>query len=344
MSDTPATAQTTTELLNPERQTGTPKYERVLVIINPVSGQQDPDETTRMIETRAERAGTHVEIRRTEEEGDAERWARGAADEGFELVLTSGGDGTVVEAMSGLIRDENRIALAQLPSGTASQIALALDVPDDMEGALELLFDTPAKEVDLDVGYLPRQDRYFALITGAGFDAQVINESPRELKRRFGFLAYVFTGVREIFRLKRSTITLELDGKSRRVRAHTAMIVNIGRIDNANVSIGPDIWHHDGVLNVMVVGSKGLRDNLRLAWRLFRRDYANSRDLRYYSAEKKVVITARPPLPTQIDGDSLGETPLEVVVVPNGVRVLVPEAYDPRTPPDASVKLEPGAQ
>ncbi len=338
------TADTVSEPLNPTHKTGAPKYERVLVIINPVSGQQDPDETTRMIEARAERAGTEINIRRTEKEGDAERWARGAADEGFGVVLTSGGDGTVVEAISGLIRGGNKIALAQLPSGTASQIALALSVPRDLEAALELLFDTPSKEVDLDVGYLPRQDRYFALITGAGFDAQVINESPRALKRRLGFLAYVLTGVRELFRLKRSTLTLELDGKRRRVRAHTAMVVNIGRIDNANVSIGPDIWHHDGVLNVMVIGSKGLRDNLRLAWRLFRRDYADSPDLRYFRAEKRVVISSRPPLPTQIDGDSLGETPLEVVVVPGGVRVLVPESYDPKTPPEASVNLAAGKQ
>lgn len=318
---------------------GGAKYRRILVIMNPVSGQQDPDETTRLIEARAERAGVEVEIRRTEGEGDAEGWARGAADEGFDVVLTSGGDGTVVEAMTGLIRSGNKIPLAQLPSGTASQIALALSISRDLEEALELLFEAPSKVVELDVGYLPQHDRYFALITGAGFDARVIEESPRELKRRFGFLAYVMVGVKELFRLKRRSITLELDGKTRRVRGHTAMVVNIGRIDNANISIGPDIWHHDGVLDIMVLGAEGLRENLALAWRLLRRNYKGSRDLRYYQAKKRVRITARPPLPTQIDGDVLGETPLEVEIVPDGVRVLVPEEYDPNSPPEAPVKL-----
>lgn len=315
-------------------------FKRILVIMNPVSGQQDPDAVTELIEARAARAGAEVVVRRTAGEGDAERWAKGAADEGFDVVLTSGGDGTVVEAMSGLIRAGNRVPLAQLPSGTASQVALALDISRNVEEALELLFSTSSKVVDLDVGYLPRADRYFALITGAGFDARIIERSPRELKRRLGFLAYVLVGLRESLRLKRSSVTLKLDGKTRRVRAHTAMVVNIGRIDNANISIGPDIWHHDGILNVVTIGSVGLRDNLRLAYKLIRRDYATDRDLRYFKA-KRVEISARPPMPTQIDGDELGDTPLEVVVVPGGVKVLVPESYDPTTPPDAAVQVSP---
>jgi diacylglycerol kinase (ATP) len=336
---TPTTEATAREIpeLHPRTEGGA-KYKRILVIMNPVSGQHDPDETTRLIETRAARAGVTVEVRRTEGEGDAERWARGAADEGFDVVLTAGGDGTVVEAITGLIRSGNRIPLAQLPSGTASQIALALSISPALDEALELLFEAPSKVVELDVGYLPQHDRYFALITGAGFDARVIEESPRELKRRFGFLAYVMVGVKELFRLKRRSITLELDGKTKRVRGHTAMIVNIGRIDKANISIGPDIWHHDGVLDIIVLGAEGLRENLALAWRLLRREYRGSRHLRYYQAKKRVRITARPPLPTQIDGDPLGETPLEVEIVPSGVRVLVPEAYDPTTPPEAPIK------
>lgn len=315
-------------------------YQRILTIMNPVSGQQDPDKVTKLIEDRAEKAGVQVEVRRTEGAGDAEGWARGAADEGFDIVLTSGGDGTVVEAMSGLIRAGNPIPLAQLPSGTASQIALALEISKDLGEALELLFDAPSKVVDLDVGYLPNADRYFALITGAGFDAQVIEQSPRDLKRRLGFLAYVLVGLRQSVRLKRSSLTLTLDGKRKKVRAHTAMVINIGRIDNANISLGPDIWHHDGILNVVTIGSKGLRDNLRLAFKVLRRDYSTDRDLRYFKA-KKIKIGARPGLPTQIDGDELGETPLEVEVVPKGVRVLVPESYDPTTPPDASVQVAP---
>lgn len=307
-------------------------YNHILVIMNPVSGQQDPDDVRNMIESRAARAGVKVSVRLTEGAGDAVGWAQAAADEGFDAVLVSGGDGTVVEAMTGVIRSGNRIPVGILPSGTASQIALGLRVPRDMSQALELLFDAPSKDVLLDVGYLPREDRYFALITGAGLDAQIIEQSPRPLKRRLGFLAYVLVGFGQLFRLRRRRMRLELDGKVYRLHAHTAMVVNIGSMDNANIQIGPNIWHHDGILNVVVIGAVGLRDNLKLAYKVFTKNYTNDADLRYFTA-KKVKITTEPAISTQIDGDELGKTPLEVEVVPRAVRVIVPQAYDPEKPP-----------
>ncbi len=304
-------------------------YKRILAIINPVSGLQDPDDTEAMLRERAQKAGVELETRRTQGDGDALRWAEEAERQGFDLVFVSGGDGTVVEAITGLIHSDSSIPLAQLPSGTASLIALALGISRNHKKALDVVFGRQSKTVHLDVGYLPKEDRYFALIIGAGYDAHIMEDSPRSLKRRLGFIAYVLVGIKELFGLRRTNITLELDGEVKKVQAHTAMVVNIGRIDSANITLGPNIWHHDGTLDVMVVASVGLRDILRLTWRVLRRDFSNYRDLRFYKA-KKVRISAETPLPTQIDGDPLGQTPLEVEVVPNGVLVLVPESYEPR--------------
>ena len=305
-------------------------YRRILAIINPVSGLQDPDDTEKMLRERAQEAEVELEVRRTEGDGDALGWAEEAEEQGFDLVLVSGGDGTVVEAITGLIHSNSTIPLAQLPTGTASLIALALGISRNLEKALDLVFDEKSKTVHLDVGYLPQQDRYFALIVGSGYDAHIMEDSPRSLKRRLGFIAYVLVGIKELFSLRRTNITLELDGEIKKVQAHTAMVVNIGRIDSANITLGPDIWHHDGTLDVMVVASTGLRDILRLTWRVLRRDFSNYRDLRFYKAHK-VRISAETPLPTQIDGDPLGETPLEVEVVPDGVLMLVPESYEPKS-------------
>ncbi len=302
------------------------RYRRVLAIINPVSGTQNPDDTAKLIRERLEPQGTPADIRFTTGANDALKWAQGAVDEGFDLVLVAGGDGTVVEAMTGLIKGPKLIPLAQLPTGTASQIARALSIPLDLEEALELL-DT-GKTVYLDTGYLPQHNRYFALISGAGFDARVM-EAPRGLKRRVGFFAYVLMGIWHIFSLRRTDVTLELDDRIEKVRAHTVLIVNIGRIDDIDFAIGPDIWHHDGDLDVIVVASLSFGDILRLSWRVLTGNFSNYRDLRYYKA-RRVRIDAKRPLPVQIDGDPFGTTPLEAEVVPDGVLVLVPEAYVPR--------------
>ena len=312
-------------------------YRRVLAILNPVSGLQDPDDTEAMLNGRAQEAGIELEIRRTQGDGDALKWAQQAQEEGFDLVLASGGDGTIVEAITGLIKGESTIPLAQLPTGTASLIAQALSISRNLDKAVDIVFSNQNKTVQLDVGYLPQHDRYFALIIGAGYDAHIIEDSPRGLKRRLGFVAYVLVGIKQLFSLRKTDITLEIDGEIKKVRAHTAMVVNVGRIDDANVMLGPDIWHHDGTLDVVVVASANLRDILRLTWRVIRGDFSNYRDLRYYKGHK-IRISAETPLPTQIDGDPLGQTPLEVEVVPNGVKMLVPDHYEPKTGADGVVR------
>lgn len=303
-----------------------PPYKRVMVIINPVSGQHDAARTRKLIESRLQASETAYETRFTRGAGDAIQWAEGAAGEGFDALLVCGGDGTVVEAMSGAIKGGADLPVAQIPVGTARHIARGLSIPMAMKEALELLFT--GKEVRFDVGYLPQYGRYFGLICGAGWDARMIEDSPRQLKRILGFMAYVLVGIKQFFLSRKTDISLELDHESVTLRAHTAMIVNIGRIDKPKMTIGPDIYHHDGVLNVVVLASEGLLGILSLAWRVARQELSNYPDLHYFRA-KRIKIDASPPLPVQIDGDSFGDTPLEVEVVPDGVKVVVPQDYLP---------------
>lgn len=304
-------------------------YERVLAIINPVSGQHDPDDTEAKLREALDERGATLEVRRTEGEGDAFGWASGAADEGFDLVIASGGDGTIMEAMSGLIKAGCRIPLAQVPVGTASLLARALLIPTDVEEAIEVALT--GKQVRLDVGYLPRWDRYFALVAGAGWDAKLIEDAPRELKSRFGFGAYLYSGLKNLFALKRSRITIEIDGTTQVRYAHTVMIANVGRLESAHLAIGPDIWPHDGKLDAVIVAARDARSLLRLMARLVTRRLQAYRDVTYVQAER-ISIDARPPLPVQIDGEPIGETPIVAEVVPDGALVIVPSEYETERP------------
>jgi diacylglycerol kinase (ATP) len=300
------------------------KYRCALVIMNPVSGQHDPGEARARIEERFAREQLRYEIRETREAGDALRWAREAGDEGFDLVVVSGGDGTIMEAMSGLIKGGGRVPLAQLPMGTANLLARALSIPADEDGALDTIFD--GKPVRLDVGYLPREDRYFALAAGAGYDARLIGDASRELKNALGFGAYVVTGIKNLFTLRRARIELEVDGRRMRLRAHTILIVNVGEINDANIALGPNIHPHDGKLDLMILSSASLLGALRLLLRILTRRFDGTSDLRYLSASR-VRVSATPPLPTQLDGEQLGATPLEVEAVPDGALLIVPQSY-----------------
>lgn len=300
-------------------------YRRVLIIVNPVSGQQDPAETRQLLEDRFAHEQISYEVRETKESGDALKWAEQAANDGFDLVVASGGDGTIMEAMSGLIKGGSKIPLAQIPAGTANLLARALLIPTDPEDALDVVFTGKAER--LDVGYLPEEDRYFALVAGAGYDAQLIGDASRELKNALGFAAYVVTGIKNMFKLRPARIELEVDGKKRRVRAHTLMIVNVGQIGDGAIALGPNIHPHDGKLDLMIVSSATVLGALRILFRIVTRRFDGPGDLQYISASR-IRITARPPLPTEIDGEQLGQTPLYAEAVPEGALLLVPQEYE----------------
>lgn len=303
-----------------------PAYQRALIIINPASGRHNPESTRQMLQARFEEAGVSYELRETQAAGDALEWASRAEADGFDLVVVSGGDGTVMEAMSGLIKSGGRLPLAQIPVGTANLLARALSIPTEQEQALDVVFK--GKTQRLDVGYLPDEDRYFALIAGAGYDAKLIGDASRELKNALGFAAYIVTGIKNLFTLRRSRIILEVDGQRRRLRAHTIMVVNVGQIDEVGIALGPNIQPHDGKLDLIIVSSASVPGALRILWRILTRRFTGDHDLLYLSASR-IRITAYPPLPTQIDGEQLGTTPLYAEAVPQGALLVVPDEYEP---------------
>lgn len=301
-------------------------FSRALVIMNPSSGQHDPDITRSTVHARMEQEGLRYELRVTAAQGDALQWAETASAEDFDLVIAAGGDGTIMEAMSGLIRSGSDVPLLQLPAGTANLLARALTIPTELDEALDLI--VAGRVERLDVGYLPRQDRYFALVAGCGYDARLIADATRELKNVLGFAAYIVTGVKNLFNLRRSHIELTVDGRRRSLRANTIMIVNVGEIGDAGVKLGPNVSPHDGKLDVVIATPASFIGALSILLRILTGRFEGHNDLTYLSVDH-VVVDAKPPLPTEIDGEALGMTPLEVQAVPGGALLVVPPSYQP---------------
>ncbi len=293
----------------------------VLVIVNPVAGGGGHEALRQLVDARLARTDATYEVRLTEKSGDAFEWSR---DSTADLVIAGGGDGTVMEAMSGLIANERAVPLAIIPGGTADLLARAFGIGPDPETALETAMTGVA--VALDVGYLPKQDRYFALVAGAGWDAQLIGDAPRASKDRLGRFAYVASGVKNLFTLKRSRVDLEIDGVQRSFHAHTAMIFNVGAFPDLGIDFGRGVSPHDGLLDLAVVSAASAGGLARLAYQVFSRHVRNDRGITTFSASH-IRITATPPLEVQIDGEPLGHTPLDAEVRPGAATIIVPIAY-----------------
>ena len=122
----------------------------------------------------------------------ARKRARRVLDDGVDLVLVWGGDGMVQRCVDALAGSDAAVAI--IPAGTANQLANNLGIPTDLQEAVRIAFHGARRRLDL--GTL--NGEHFAVMAGAGFDAQMINDADGRLKDRAGRLAYVLTGLRHV--------------------------------------------------------------------------------------------------------------------------------------------------
>ena len=153
---------------------------RIHVVINPGSGKPKPILHTLNAVFRPR--DIEWEISLTRKSGDAERFARQAAENGADIVAAYGGDGTVMEVARGLMGLETPLAI--FPGGTANLMAVELGIPKDLSKAAELAVNEHSTIHSIDVGRSGAG--YFLLRVGMGFPARKVEYADGELKDRFG--------------------------------------------------------------------------------------------------------------------------------------------------------------
>jgi YegS/Rv2252/BmrU family lipid kinase len=299
---------------------------RVLVVLNPASGGGAAADAEGKVRTALEAAGARAEVRHTADADDARTWARIAADQGFEVVLAFGGDGTANEVAHGLLEGGARAVMGVIPVGTGNGLARVLDLPIDPPKAVAAL--AAGRLVELDVVEVLAPEGIALLFLGAGLDADVNRDADPGAKARFGFLAYVWAILRRLPRLRGHRVALTLDGDTRHLSAHTVTLINAGRMVLSGVPIGPDADPHDGLVDVAVLRSPDVWRAAAAVARLVTR--RGSR--RQFERAREVRVDADPPLPVHFDGDVVGTTPLVARVRPSALRVIAGARYRRTTP------------
>lgn len=251
--------------------------------------------------------------------------ARVAAEEGYRTVAAVGGDGTVAAALRGTAGTEVPVAI--LPFGTGNQLAANFGIPLGLEQSVEVAVRGEVEAIDL--GRIDGE--YFALIAGAGLDAEVMAEATDDLKRRFGAAAYLMAGVRAGVKNLMTPNTAEFrivaDGEEIEVTATMVLLANVGQLAArplpVDIQVGPEVSSRDGLLDVAVFAPRSAPEIAEILIQMARRDYEGS-DRTLFLQAREVRVDADPPVKTQIDGEPAGETPLEAVSEPLAGRIVVP--------------------
>lgn len=296
---------------------------RSLIIINPKAGQEDAATLMRKLGGAFASRGASFDIIRTERAGHATDLAREAAQLGYKTVCVVGGDGTIAEAATGLVGTDTPLAI--IPRGTANQVALNLEIPRAFEAAVETAVN--GRAVPIDLGGI--NGRAFALVAGAGFDAAVMSAATRDLKERWGFGAYFYGALKSALAMNPARFVVTADEQKIEISAVSVMIANVGALFTKYIPVRFPLtptplgsWN-DGMFDVLILAPRKFPDWASVLWSAALNKFGGNNRLIHLQA-RTVTIEADQPVPTQIDGDPVGTTPLTATVIERGVRVMLP--------------------
>ncbi len=304
---------------------------QVRMIYNPVAGHRDAEADVLKAQEYLRSSGWDVELCRTQQAGDVKRLAREARDEGTQLVVAVGGDGTIGQVADGLANSPTRMGV--IPVGTGNLWAHMLGIPvwsTSNRGAIgeaaRVLVDGETRPVDL--GWA--DGRCFLLWAGLGFDARVASEIEphREVRRSLGNLAYLVAGLAQSLVMRGERTTVIVDGRVYRQRLIMMVVSNV-QLYGPRWELAPQAQLDDGLLDVYLFKGINTVDTFSHLFTLMAGKQGADPQIEYYQA-RHVSVLADHPLPLHLDGDPAGFTPVNIQVMPRALKVVVPR-WTPNT-------------
>jgi diacylglycerol kinase (ATP) len=251
----------------------------------------------------------------------APKYARRALAEGADVIFVWGGDGTVqrvIDAVAG-----TKAVLAILPAGTANLLATNLQIPRDLEAAVQI--GLSGERRPLDTGSV--NGEHFAVMAGAGFDARMIADADRGMKDSLGRAAYLYTGARNL-RARRVKATVKVDGQRFFTgRISCVLVGNVGKI-LGGISAFSGARPDDGLLELGVVTARNPVEWARTLGRVALGKAENSPFVEV-TRGRRIKVTFSRALPYELDGGARpAATKLTVKVRPASITVCVPVPAD----------------
>lgn len=324
------------------------EQKRAAVIHNPTKGDGGELRDALAEASRAGGWGAPLWLETTPDDGGQGR-TREALEQGVDVIIASGGDGTVrcvAEALQG-----SGVPLALAPAGTGNLLARNLELPlSSVEESVEVALDGHTRPIDLGIAELTDGDgaqstHAFVVMAGLGLDAAMIANARPALKKRLGWLAYVDSGVRSLHRVERVRIRFTIADGEQAAHVSTILVGNCGSLPGG-IELMPDAQIDDGLLDVALLQPRSIVGWLaiwrRVAWenRVLRRTSLGRRIIRLTGSRRSrqlitylrgaaITIAVDTPEPFELDGDEFGEVTAVALTVDAGallVRVPQPPA------------------
>ncbi|MBS3121428.1 diacylglycerol kinase family lipid kinase [Candidatus Woesearchaeota archaeon] len=300
-------------------------HQKYTLIINPCSGNKDCNLILHKIQSFFK---GDIDIKITEKKGDAASFAKNSK---ADVVIVAGGDGTINEAINGLMEKKfartlkkpnnaiktklNRTpGLAIIPIGTSNMIARAFNIPKSIDKAINIIHQNRRK--DLDIGRA--NNRYFAIACGVGIDAEMYKNVEPKIKKMFGEVAYPLSLLKAIFNYQPKLLSVRLNGNT--YTGYYVLVCNIAKFQNL-FQIIPHSKDDDGFFDVLILQKKELSDILRYLFGFATTQVYKFKDVICVKATS-LEITSDEPVIAHADAEIIGKTPIKLKMYEKAIEMI----------------------
>lgn len=303
---------------------------KYFVIVNPTSGRGLGERSIPQIESFLKKHGFDYTLARTERMWHAADLAEGAARDGYDVIVCASGDGTVNEALNGVMRAKkaghNSAAFTVLGIGTGNDFAGGTGIPTTLTEGLNALKANKRKRIDLGIvrgGDYP-DGRYFGNGIGVGFDAAVGNEAIKVRWTR-GLPAYLIGVIKTVF-LYYNPAQVEIVLDDKEVIKQTSLMISVmnGRRMGGGFQMAPDSQADDGVFDLCIAETASKGRILQMIPHFIRGTQASLPEIQMKRARKISIRSLDVTFPAHADGEfiCLDGKQLTLEILPQELEII----------------------
>ena len=283
-----------------------------VVILNPAASGDRAYRWRSRVESLARGCAVYATAR----PGEAKTMSRRAAEEGFTKIVAAGGDGTINEVVNGLAGSAATLGL--LPIGTVNVFAMELGLPShNLALCWEIIQGDNTRLIDLPSA----SGKYFVQLGGVGLDAQAVKETSAVLKRNFGPLSYLISAAQIA---TRRPPRLFIESENSAIKEGSLVLVGNGRRYGGPFPFFKHAVIDDGLLDVVAFKQLGYLEIIKYLQDVFFSSDIRLPEVEYFQT-RRLRVTSDQDVPVELDGEVVGNCPVEFQIQERRLRVLAPD-------------------
>ena len=292
---------------------------KIKIISNPSSGRQSIDRRLERLIKLLLDDGYTLNKFETKQKNDAMNETIKTCNEDWDMIIVSGGDGTVNEVAKGIVKSENKIPVAILASGTVNDFANYMKIPKDVNDFYNMIkrFET----VSVDLGKL--NDDYFVNVAAGGILSNVGYQVLPEAKLVLGRMAYYLEGLKEITLQGIKPINLQIESEEySSVEDVLLFLISNSSSIGGFKKIAPKADVLDGLLDIVIVKKSDVGNLANIFFNIFSGEHVNHPNVIYFKSNN-IKLSTTDDVNIDIDGEYGGKLPATFQVVPKAFKILV---------------------